>query len=104
KAAGNEVAANCAAALTRLTTEPSHDDAAAALEAICAAGENCPHGRKGEWRDALKEFLEEARFLFSLLGKGGQAGAAPDLGRRSRPLSETLSQTEEFDKVSDKVS
>ena len=49
----------------------SRESAAAVLENILAADEHYPHGKKGAFRNPLKDFFTEAEFLHSLLATDG---------------------------------
>jgi ATP-dependent helicase/nuclease subunit A len=62
-AAGNELAARCAAALKTLSKPELAGDS---LESILAVLEQCPYGKKTEWVNPLKEFNSDAEFLLSL--------------------------------------
>jgi ATP-dependent helicase/nuclease subunit A len=66
---GNGVADQCLAALKQLAPNPARAEAAAALEAILAACEKCPWGKKTEWLKPLEDFEKEAEFLFSLAAR-----------------------------------
>jgi ATP-dependent helicase/nuclease subunit A len=64
--AGNGVADKCLAALKNLSANPARPEATPALEAVLAACEKCPWGKKTEWLKPLEEFEKESEFLFSL--------------------------------------
>jgi len=70
-AAGNELAAQCAALLEAFDSWNSRPAAATLLENLTATDQRCPHGKKTEWLKPLGRFLDEARFLSSLFHSQG---------------------------------
>lgn len=66
-AAANDLAAECARAISAWPPGPSLAAAAETLSAVLAAEKNCPNGKKKHWVKPLAGFFEECRFLASLL-------------------------------------
>jgi len=62
----NELAARCAALLRQFPVPPTRAEAAAALEAVAGACEECPRGKRKDCYEPLEAFHEEALFLASV--------------------------------------
>ncbi len=89
-AGSNRVSHICATALKELTAAPSRAQAAVALEAIAAARNNYPHGKKKLWVDPFEDFFEEAEFLRSLVSAGDRNARAG--GKSSPPVTDPLAE------------
>ena len=93
----NEIAEKCLAALKKLPARSTRAEAVVALEAILAACQNCPRGKKTEWLKPLKDFLAEAEFLLSLTRADGKVDPlAEDWGWVRPQMTTILQLTQEF--------
>jgi len=100
---GNDVAADCAAILGRLSPKATRAEFATALQEVRATIKNCPFGQTKAWVRPLREFPDEADFLASLAnlaaGKNLPEPADPleaDWGWVRHQMSTLLGLAQEF--------
>jgi ATP-dependent helicase/nuclease subunit A len=99
-ASRNDVAAECAKALESIAgadlAAASREKTAAILETVCAAPQNCPRGKKTEWIKPLKDFLDEADFLLSLVKDEPQDPLVEDWNWARGQMTALLQLAREF--------
>src|SRR5438552_447041 len=92
----NTVAQQCRAVVQNMSAGATGAQTATVLKQVLEICGNCPHGKKVEWLEPLKDFREETEFLASLTSEGTTDPLTEDWNWVRTPMKTLLEVAMDF--------